>query len=163
MAQEPDSSKTQKRQAPEDSGSGLRFTGGCLCGSLRYEATGAPLETGHCYCADCQKVSGSGFIPFMTFPAAAIRFSGLTRQLGSDAANGNITTRNFCLDCGSLVFGGELGKSTSFTVYAGSLDDPALFEPKIAIFASNRPPWAPLAASITKVHARMPGDERTAN
>jgi hypothetical protein len=40
------------------------YTGGCLCGSLRYEAEGEPLFTGHCYCADCRKASGSGFIPY---------------------------------------------------------------------------------------------------
>jgi hypothetical protein len=48
--------------------SGKRYVGGCLCGALRYEAEGEPLYAGHCYCADCRKASGSGFIPFMGFP-----------------------------------------------------------------------------------------------
>ncbi len=39
------------------------FTGGCLCGQVRYEALGDPIYAGHCYCADCRKASGSGFIP----------------------------------------------------------------------------------------------------
>jgi hypothetical protein len=135
-----------------------RFTGGCFCGTLRYEAQGSPLSAGHCYCADCQKVSGSGFIPFLLFPSSAIRFTGRTRQLISTAANGGITTRNFCSTCGSLVFGGEPDRSDSFTVYAGSLDDASLFNPRIAIFASCRPAWALLPASITRVFARMPAD-----
>lgn len=134
-----------------------RYTGSCLCGQLRYVAEGAPSSTGHCYCADCQKVCGSGFIPFMNFPASSICFKGGARQLVTRAAPGRIATRNFCVDCGSLVFGGEIGKSDSFTVYAGSLDDPSLFEPRMAIFASHRPPWAPLPPSITQVFARMPG------
>ena len=46
---------------------GKRYTGGCLCGALRYEAVGEPLYAGLCYCADCQKASGSGFIPFIGF------------------------------------------------------------------------------------------------
>ena len=41
-----------------------RYTGGCRCGSLRYEAVGEPLGSGHCYCADCRRASGSGFVPF---------------------------------------------------------------------------------------------------
>jgi hypothetical protein len=29
----------------------------------------------------------------------------------------------------------------SHTIYAGSLDDPSCFHPKIAIFARDRPAW----------------------
>ena len=50
--------------------SDITRTGGCLCGQLRYEARGEPNFAGHCYCADCRKASGSGFIPFMGFPAS---------------------------------------------------------------------------------------------
>jgi hypothetical protein len=52
------------------------YTGGCLCGALRYEAVGEPLGSGHCYCGDCRKASGSGFVAFMGFKAAAVCFSG---------------------------------------------------------------------------------------
>jgi hypothetical protein len=34
------------------------------------------------------------------------------------------------------------GKDDSFTIYAGTLDDPSLFRPKIAIFTRNRAAWA---------------------
>ena len=51
----------------------MRFeSGGCLCGQPLYEADGAPMFQGHCYCCDCRKTSGSGFIPFMGFPARAL-------------------------------------------------------------------------------------------
>ncbi len=90
-----------------------RYTGGCLCGSLRYEAVGEPLGSGHCYCADCRRASGSGFVPFMGFTAAAVRFSGEARQFRSKAANGGDAVRNRCSICMSLVFGGEIGKSDS--------------------------------------------------
>ena len=33
----------------------------------------------------------------------------------------------------SLVFGGEIGKTDSYTIYAGSLDDPSAFHPTFAI------------------------------
>src|ERR1700681_1787684 len=102
-----------------------RYAGGCLCGALRYEAEGGPLFAGHCYCADCRKASGSGFVPFMGFASSAVRFSGQSRQFASMAANGGTAMRNFCPVCGGLVFGGEVGKSDSFTIYAGSLDDPS--------------------------------------
>jgi hypothetical protein len=130
-----------------------RYTGGCLCGALRYEAEGEPRFAGLCYCADCRKASGSGFIPFMGFPASAVRFSGATRQFRSTAATGREAVRNFCPVCGGLVFGGEVGKDDSFTIYAGSLDDPSGFRPTVAIFTRLRPAWAVLPAGLKEFEA----------
>lgn len=134
----------------------LRFTGGCLCGALRWEADGEPAYMGHCYCVDCRKASGSGFVPFMSFEADAVRFSGPTRQFASPSARGRQAVRNFCPVCGGLVFGGTVGNDESFTLYAGSLDDPALFRPRIAIFARGRPEWAVIPAGL-KVYDGLPG------
>jgi hypothetical protein len=131
------------------------YTGGCLCGAVRYEATGGPAYAGHCYCADCRKASGSGFIPFMGFPAAALSFTGTTRQFRSPSLRGTEAVRNSCPECGSLVFGGVVGEDVSHTIYAGSLDDPARFHPTIAIFARDRPDWVPLPPGLT-VFETMP-------
>ena len=128
---------------------GKPYTGGCLCGAVRYEADGEPGFSGHCYCADCRKASGSGFIPFMGFASAAVRFSGQTRQFRSKAFRGGDAVRNSCPVCGGLVFGGEVGKDQSHTIYAGSLDDPSRFRPTIAIFARDRPDWAMIPAGLT--------------
>jgi hypothetical protein len=141
------------QRSNELSESGKRYTGGCLCGALRYEAEGEPLYTGLCYCTDCQKASGSGFVPFMGFARSAVRFSGPTRKFTSKAARGREAVRNSCPVCGSLVFGGEVGKDDSFTVYAGTLDDPSSFYPRIAIFARSRPAWAVIPPDLTVFEA----------
>ena len=51
--------------------------------------------------------------------------------------------------------GGEIGKSNSYTLYAGSLDDPSAFHPTIAILAAGRPDWAIIPPGF-KVFDRMP-------
>jgi hypothetical protein len=118
-----------------------KITGGCLCGALRYEARSAPEHAGYCFCGDCRKASGSAFIGFMGFAPDQITVIGEARRHHSPAANGNTAVRNFCAVCGSLVFGGghDLG---GVNVYAGSLDDPSQFQPRIAIFTRDRPHWA---------------------
>ena len=133
-----------------------RYRGGCLCGALRYEASGDPLYAGHCYCADCRKASGGGFIPFLGFAAAAVRITGASVIHRSPAAGGGVAARNFCATCGGLVFGGERGLDDSHTIYAGSLDDPALFEPRIAIFTQGRPDWAMIPPGLPSFE-RGPG------
>ncbi len=131
------------------------YTGGCLCGALRYEAHGEPTNMGHCYCADCRKASGSGFVPFMGFRSSAVRFTGQSRTFTSKAARGGDAVRNYCAICGSLVFGGRVGQDSSHTIYAGSLDDPSAFRPTIAIFTHGRPDWAIIPPNLT-VFARLP-------
>ena len=133
---------------------GRSITGGCLCGALRYEATGEPTFAGYCYCADCRKASGGGSIGFMGFPARAVRFRGPARPFSSPALRG-VATRNFCPTCGGLVFGGVVGESDSHTIYAGSLDEPSHFRPIMAIFNRDRPDWAPLPPGLT-VFETMP-------
>lgn len=131
------------------------YTGGCLCGALRYEAIGAPTLMGHCYCADCRKASGGGFIPFMGFASDAVRFTGEARQHRVPSFRGTEAVRNHCPGCGGLVFGGEIGSGTGYTIYAGSLDDASRFRPTVAIFNRDRPDWAPLPPGLT-VFETMP-------
>ncbi len=135
---------------------GADYTGGCLCGALRYQAQGEPLYAGLCYCIDCQKASGSGFIPFMGFASSAVRFSGETLKFTSKSAKGRDAVRNTCPVCGSLVFGGVAGKDDSYTLYAGTLDDPSAFQPRIAIFARSRPAWAVIPPGLTIFEAMPP-------
>ncbi|MDB5366283.1 MAG: Gfa-like protein [Rhodospirillales bacterium] len=135
---------------------GTNITGGCLCGAIRYEASGEPSYAGYCYCADCRKASGSGFAPFMGFASSAVRFSGETRLFRSPSIRGTDAVRNFCPACGSLVFGGIVGEDTSHTIYAGSLDDPSRFLPTKAIFARDRPDWVVMPAGL-QVFDTMPG------
>jgi len=78
------------------------MTGGCLCGAVRFEAEGEPLLAAYCYCLDCRKASGPGFIPFMGFAASALRFSGQTLQYKTKARRGGDAVRNSCPVCGGL-------------------------------------------------------------
>ena len=124
------------------------ISGGCLCGALRYEAQGEPQYAGYCFCADCRKASGSGFIPFMGFPATALRITGDAVTYTLKHRDGRRSDRNFCGACGGLVFGGIRGESTSHTIYAGSLDDPSHFKPAMAIFNRDRPAWVVLPPGL---------------
>jgi hypothetical protein len=118
------------------------YTGGCACGRLRYEAVGAPIYAGYCYCADCRRMSGSGCIPFIGFKSDCLSVTGDSREVQTASFEGGEAVRNTCGSCGSFVFGGARGNSDWHTIYAGSLDDSSLFEPQMAIFVKDRVSWA---------------------
>jgi len=132
------------------------ITGGCLCGALRYAAIAEPIYAGLCYCVDCRKASGSGFIPFMGFRADDLTITGQTLQSHAAALNGGTATRNHCAMCGSLVFGGIHGESDTHTIYAGSLDEPSRFHPRVALFVRDRPAWAAVRPDLIE-YETMPG------
>ena len=132
------------------------YVGGCLCGAVRYEARGDPTQQGYCFCGDCRKASGSGYIPFLSFPASSVRISGETRRSVAKSLRGGDAVRNHCATCGGLVFGGIVGRDSAHTIYAGSLDEPALFHPRIALFLRDKPDWVALPAGLT-VFETMPG------
>jgi len=131
------------------------ITGGCLCGALRYEANAEPLYAGFCCCGDCRKSSGSGYIGFLGFAPGTLAFTGETSMHSLPQSDGRVSQRNFCPECGGLVFGGEIGNPRGHTVYAGSLDDPARFKPTMAIFLSQKADWVALPEGLT-LFERMP-------
>jgi hypothetical protein len=133
----------------------MTITGSCLCGQLRYTASTEPAYAGYCFCSDCRKASGGGFIGFMGFPASAVTFTGEAVTHTLPQSDGRKAERNFCPRCGGLVYGGVRGVAQQHTIYAGSLDDPAHFKPTMAIFNSQRPAWVPLPPGLT-VFETMP-------
>ena len=93
----------------------------------------------------------------MGFPSSALRVSGQVRKFTSKAANGGDAVRNSCPVCGSLVFGGELGKDQMFTIYAGSLDDPSWLKVGGALYTASAQPWAHIDETKLRFEKMPPG------
>ena len=136
----------------------MTIKGGCLCGQVRYSIDAEPLYAGFCHCRDCMKATGSGFGAFMGFRAADVAVSGETRRFTKTGGSGDPTARYFCPDCGSTVYGdgGEANPGRDITIYAGTLDEPELFQPQVAIFTHSRPSWARTMADVPQYEAMVP-------
>ena len=83
----------------------MKATGGCLCGAVRYEIDGEALFMGFCHCRDCQKATGAGHAPGMSFRRRSVRISGETRTFAVIGSSGRPMPRHFCPACGSSLFG----------------------------------------------------------
>ncbi len=108
-----------------------RFTGGCLCGAVRLEATGRPWRVGICHCLDCRKHHGALFHASAIFPREAVTVSGETRDWAG---------RHFCPRCGSSVFGRS---DDEIEVNLGTLDAPDQFQPTYELWTVRREAWLP--------------------
>ena len=115
--------------------------GGCLCGNIRYEVTGAPVVVAHCHCEDCQRISGAGHSTGAMFATTQFSISGNVSEYSLVSKAGNQVTKVFCPTCGSPILGRNDGMEGFVTVSLGTLDDSSRFEPEVVIFAGNKKPW----------------------
>ena len=81
------------------------FTGQCLCGAVEYSSTGPALFSAICHCRDCQRASASGGVPVLGVSKESFTWSGPVKQSRVKGGSGLSAVRNFCSECGSLLFG----------------------------------------------------------
>jgi len=117
------------------------FTGGCLCGAVRYAGKGDPVIAGHCYCVDCRKASGTGHGSHMGMMADAVSVTGDVKFYDSPTDSGNEVSRGFCPNCGSAIYSKNSGMPGMVFLRASSLDDPEVFQPMFAVYASRAASW----------------------
>lgn len=108
-----------------------QVTGGCLCGDVRYVATGRPYRVGICHCLDCRKSHGALFHASAIFPASAVTITGEARAFKG---------RHFCPRCGSMVFGRS---ADEVELTLGTLDAPDCFQPTYELWTIRRESWLP--------------------
>ena len=79
--------------------------GGCLCGTVRFTATGPPLRTFACHCTFCQKLTGSSFYAESLFDNDAVTFNeGPLKQFEHTSdGSGKKVYVHFCPTCGTTV------------------------------------------------------------
>jgi hypothetical protein len=118
-----------------------RYLGGCLCGAVRYAATGTPPIEGNCHCRDCRRVSGSAYAPTLFFPVDAVEIAGEPAWYESTGGSGQPIRRGFCATCGTQLFGRPTLRAGMIGIRAGTLDDPAQYRPQADIFTAHAPSW----------------------
>jgi hypothetical protein len=123
--------------------------GGCLCGSVRYRVTSAPVLSLLCFCKDCRATAGTDGYAGMMIPDTAFeQLSGATTTHTRGSRSGRSVVRHFCTTCGSNLWGEtELGL---VSVAAGTLDDPDVFVPTRAVFLADAPSWARIPEGIER-------------
>lgn len=118
----------------------IPFTGGCMCGAIRYECSAEPIAMGICHCRDCQRATGSAFAAALIVPRSAMTITGEVKYYGVTGDSGNLVSRGFCPHCGSRLFGTPANPDV-ISIQAGSLDDPSWFKPQAEIYVASAQPW----------------------
>jgi hypothetical protein len=135
---------------------GQVYSGGCACGSIRYEISDEPLVSSHCQCRDCQRESGGGHASHLTFPRAGVKVEGPTSSWDMVSDSGNVKTRFFCPTCGAPVYMTFAAMPDIFTIRAASLDDPGRYKPQVVFYTARGYPWDDLDPALQRFDKMPP-------
>jgi hypothetical protein len=103
------------------------FSGGCLCGAVRYSCDAQPAMMGE--------------------------VKGYDRA----ADSGNVVTRAFCPNCGAPVFSRNPAMPDLIFLRASSLDDLEIFQPQMHVFAMRAASWDAPSAGVPAFERMPPG------
>lgn len=88
------------------------------------------------------------------FPVEQIDVAGQMAEYEGTADSGNTVTHLFCAKCSTRLFGKNTGMPGVMTVGVGTLNDPDMVEPQVAVFARSRAHWDAVDARVQMFDAQ---------
>lgn len=122
----------------------MEWTGGCLCGAIRYHASDPPMWASYCHCGMCRKVSGAPYMGFVQFSEETFKW---LRGRSAVYQSSEGVTRRFCGSCGSsLTFEAD----GMLFLSLGSLDFPEQVVVERHCYAARRLPGVGFADGLPR-------------
>jgi hypothetical protein len=131
-------------------------SGGCQCGKIKIDVTGEPMVAVNCHCLVCQRLSGSGHMFVLVYPAASVTIKGEPSKFSYVAESGKMATRYFCPACGSQLYGTSEQVPGTYGINASCLEDTSAYRPRLTAFAKRLQAWDHLADGIPSFSAMPP-------
>jgi len=127
--------------------------GGCLCGAIRFRATGPEVGAGYCHCESCRRQTGAPIAAFVVFDAERVLWiKGDRERYESSPAR----FRSFCGTCGaSLAFEDHSGTKVLVEFHISSLDRPDKFPPNEHTHYAERLSWLNISDDLPKYEGSM--------
>ena len=131
-----------------------KFSGGCHCGAIRYEADEAPFSSSYCHCRTCQRAYGSAFGLFASFHQNVFRF---TQGKPKTYKSSPWAELGFCENCGStltMMYIKPLIHNTrrleKIAISVGTLDHPENVEPTEHGYVDTQLPWLKIVDGLPR-------------
>ena len=114
--------------------------GSCHCGAVRFEVTEDFSAVRICHCTTCKKISGGAGTTNGRARTDTIRVVAgeeLIRTYRPDEGS----SKSFCSQCGSNLFGGGWPESESSSVRISAIDTPFDRKPEAHTYVRSVAPW----------------------
>jgi hypothetical protein len=130
------------------------YAGGCLCGAVRYQLTGAVGNPCFCHCASCRRASGAPMVPWGTFARDRVR---ITHGTLSEFRSSPQVWRGFCARCGTSLTYRHAARAAEIDVTLATLDDPTAIAPLMHVWVAERLPWVTIGDQLPQLPAGTSG------
>ena len=119
-------------------GNPAKYTGGCLCGAVRYEVRGELMDVVNCHCSKCRRFNGHVGAYTATDRKNLVfsRSDGLKWYHSTLDETPNVH-RGFCAECGSSIFW-DPRDNMNISIAAGSLDPPTNLKTTRHVWVSQK-------------------------
>jgi hypothetical protein len=121
----------------------LPLTGGCLCGSVRFEVSEPPVVASYCHCTRCQRRTGTAAaISARIVPGSLRVVSG--NELVKAWVPDDGFAKEFCSACGSALWSRNPADPEMISVRMGAFDADPGIRPSYRQFVAYAVPWEPI-------------------
>ena len=97
-------------------------SGGCMCGAVRFEARGEPINANYCHCESCRSHTGAPVVALVGYRLEQVTFSKGERRIFESSPG---VGRSFCGNCGSpMTWEGDGGDGPIVEILVCTLDEP---------------------------------------
>lgn len=135
----------------------MHITGGCQCGTIRYEFKGEPVQQVACHCTECQHQSGSAFGMTLVVNANDFRITrGEVKLYHSTSTSGRRKLGAFCPECGNRIYHQPEWRQGRISIKPGTLDDTSWLKPDVHIWTGSKQAWVIIPADA-KAYETQPG------
>jgi hypothetical protein len=129
----------------EHQGGSVTVEGGCLCGAVRWRASGIPRGLTICHCASCRRASGAPMVAWTGFAADSFTF---TRGAPAIYSSSPGVERGFCAQCGTQLTYRRQDDPGNVDVTTAGMDDPEAIPPQDHTWVQSRLSWVKLGDEL---------------
>ena len=126
-------------------------TGGCACGSIRYEVKGEPELIHNCHCKGCQRLTGSAFKMGSYWSENSVKIlQGDMTTYTRTADSGRTVQSQFCNVCGTTVVTMAEAQPGRIGLAVGTFDDTTWITSPNNIHCASKQKWYRLPEGALK-------------
>lgn len=116
------------------------LSGGCGCGTVRFEISEPLVAAAYCHCTRCQRRSGTGAAPSARIVPGSLRLTAGESQVSGWWA-GDGLEKAFCAACGSALFARDRETGEVVVVRLGAIDGDPGVRPSVRQFVASAAAW----------------------